>query len=211
MISTGMIFQFDSVQGTGLIMLSDGEKKEFSTDEWADESTMPSVGLKISYESTGPLVKIKMASEIEIQKKVPNELTSKEEELASFTSIEEFQRYFSEKGFDVIKNTDEGSDDGLSMGKFFDEGVHIISISFKDAKAELSEKTIQLLGMDDHIQYFKDTGYRLINDSEENGSRKAILRKYVMDQHSEIILKSSDDNVTVIKTVNGKNVRLNKA
>ena len=37
MVFIGMIFQFNSDQGTGLIMLSDGEKKEFSTDEWADE------------------------------------------------------------------------------------------------------------------------------------------------------------------------------
>ncbi len=211
MVFTGMIFQFDSTQGTGLIMLSDGEKKEFSTNEWADESTMPAVGLKISYEINGPLVKIKTASEIKIQKKVPNEPTSKEEEVTSFTSIEEFQSHFSDKGFDVIKNTDEGSDDGLSMGKFFDEGVHIVSISFKDAKAELSEKTIQLSGMDEHIQYFKDTGYRLINDSDDEGSRKASLRRYVMDEHSEVIIKGNEEKVSVTKTVNGKKVDFSKS
>lgn len=211
MVSTGMIFQFDSVQGRGLIMLSDGEKKEFSTDDWADESNMPSVGLKISYESNGPLVKIKTASEIEIKKKVPNEPTSKEEVVTGFSSIEAFQNHFSDKGFDIIKNRKETAGNELTMGKFTDAGLQTVSMDFNSNKPELVRKTIQLSGMDEHIEYFKDTGYRLINDLEDKGSRKATLRKYDMGDHIEIIIKGSDEKVTVTKTVNGQKVDLNKS
>lgn len=205
MVFTGMIFQFDSAQGTGLIMLSDGEKKEFSTDEWVDESNMPAVGLKISYESSDHTIKIKAASEEDKNVASPDEETNKEE-ITSFSSEQEFQDYFSDKGFDVIKNIDEITGERLSMGKFSDEGVQIVSISLIDPKLEFSEKTVSLSSMDDHIQYFQDTGYRLINDSDDHGSRKATLRRYVMDEHAEIIIRFSDDKVTVTKMINGKKV-----
>ena len=204
MVFTGMIFQFNSDEGTGLIMLSDGETKEFSTDDWVDESNVPAVGLKISYESSDDLIKIKVPSVEDKNKSLPNEKTSKEDDIASFTSIEEFQSYFSDKGFDVIKNTDESRDDELTMGKFSDEGVQSVSISFKDSKPELTKKTILLSSVDDHINYFKDTGYRLINDFDDNGSRMVMLRKYIMDQHGEIRIKCSDDKVSLTKTINGK-------
>ena len=48
MVSIGMIFQFNSDEGSGLIMLSDGATKEFTTRDWTDESNAPAVGLKIS-------------------------------------------------------------------------------------------------------------------------------------------------------------------
>lgn len=199
-----MIFQFNSDEGTGLIMLSDGETKEFSTDDWVDESNAPAVGLKISYENNDDLIKVKVLNEENKNKPLPNEKTSKEKDIANFTSIEEFESSFSDKGFDVIQNTDESIDDELTMGKFTDEGVQSVSISFKNAKPELTKKIILLSSVDDHINYFKSTGYKLINDFDNNGSRMIMLRKYVMDQHGEIRIKCSDDNVTITKTINGK-------
>jgi hypothetical protein len=61
--------------------------------------------------------------------------------------------------------------------------------------------------IDEHINYFKDIGYRLINDSESDGARNATLRRYAMDEHSEVIIQSSDLNVSVTQTINGKKVR----
>lgn len=199
-----MIYQFNSDEGTGLIMLSDGETKEFSAVDWVDESNVPAVGLKISYENSDDLIKIKVPSVEEKNPTLPNEKTSKEEDSAGFTSIEEFQSYFTDKGFDVIKNTDDTADDELTMGKFSEEGVQSVSISFKDAKQELTEKMILLSSVDDHINYFKSTGYRLINDFDAEGTRMSMLRKYIMDQHGEIRIQCSDDKVTLTKTINGK-------
>jgi hypothetical protein len=206
MVFIGMIFQFNSDQGTGLIMLSDGEKKEFSTDEWVDESNLPKVGLQILYEISDNQVKIKVPSEEEKDRLRPGK-KRKEEELTSFTSIEEFQSHYAKKGFDVIKNTDETLDDRLTMGRYSDEGVQSVSINFEGAKAEIRKKTIPLYSVDDHINYFKDTGYRLINDSDDNGSRKLTFRRYMMGEHSEIILTCSDDKITVIQMVDGKKIR----
>ena len=206
MVSIGMIFQFNSVEGTGLIMLSDGEKKEFSTNEWVDESNMPSIGLEILYDSSDNIIKIKVPSEEEKDEIRPNKKTKKEEEISSFASIEEFQSYYSNKGFDVINNTDKTTADELSMGKLSDEGVQSVSIRFKDSKSELTKDIILLSSVDDYIEYFKDTGYRLINDSDDNGSRIVTLRRYVMDEHGEIKIKYSDEKITVTKMVNGKKV-----
>lgn len=207
MVFIGMIFQFNSDQGTGLIMLSDGEKKEFSTDEWADEVNMPSVGLQILYDISDSGIKIKVPSEEEKNKLRPGKKIKKEEEVTSFTSTEEFQSYYSKKGFDVIKGSDEVIDDRLSMGKLSDEGVQSVSIRFEGSKAELTKRTIPLYSVDDHINYFKDTGYRLINDSDDNGSRKLTFRRYMMGEHSEIIMKDSDDKITITQMVDGKKVR----
>lgn len=202
---TGMIFQFNSEQGTGLIMFSDGEQKEFSTDEWVDESNMPSVGLKILYEDSDDLIKIKVLSEEDI-KKISSAKKPKEEELTNFSSLEEFQTYFSDKGFDIIKNTDEPTDKQLTMGRLSDEGVQSVSISFVNSKSELTKNIISLSSVDDYIQYFKDTGYRLIKDSEDNASRNATLRRYVMDKHSEISIEANNDKITLTKMLNGKEV-----
>jgi len=65
MVFIGMIFQFDSAQGTGLIMLSNGETKEFSTHDWVDGSNQPKIGLEILYEDSDNLIKIKVPSEEE--------------------------------------------------------------------------------------------------------------------------------------------------
>jgi len=202
----GMIFQFNTDAGTGLIMLSDGEQKEFSTNDWVDESNMPAVGLQILYEDNDNLIKIKIPSEEEKNEFGSTKKPKKEKELTSFASLEEFQNYFSNMGFDLLKTTDEAADNELTLGKFTDEGVQSVSISFKDSQSELTKKIIPLSSIDEHIQYFKNTGYRLINDSQDNGARNATLRRYVMDVHSEITIEGSDEKVTVTKTINGKKV-----
>lgn len=202
----GMIFQFNSEQGTGLIMLSDGQKKEFSTAQWVDESNIPSIGLEIIYEDSGDLIKIKVPSEEEKNALRSDKKPKKEKEPTTFSSLEEFQSYFSNKGFDLIKNTDETSDNELTMGRLSDEGIQSVSISFKDPTPQLIKNIIPLSSTEDYIQFFKDTGYRLINDFEDGGSRMVSFRRYVMDEHSEIKMKCSDDTITVIKTVNGKEV-----
>jgi len=206
MIFRGMIFQYNSEEGTGLIMLSDGEQKEFSTNEWIDASNVPRVGLEVSYESSDNLIKIKMLNEAEKRKILLDEKRSKEEDITRFRSMQEFQSYFSNKGFEAVKNRQEDADDKLTMEKYSDGSVHSVSIIFKNAKPEITEKSVPLSTIEDHIKYFQDIGYRLINDSDDGASRKVMLRRYVMDKHGEIIVEYSDSKVTVTQTINGKKV-----
>ncbi len=168
MVFIGMIFQFNSDQGIGLIMLSDGEKKEFSTNDWIDENNTPSVGLEILYDNSDNIVKIRVPSEVE-KNELKLKKQTKEEAVTSHGSAQELQTDSSDKDYDVSEGTD-GS-------------------------------------VDDHIQRFKESGYRLINDTDDSGIRKATLRRYVMDEHSEIIITCSDDKVSVTKIINGKKVR----
>lgn len=205
MIMIGMIFQFNADEGTGLIMLSDGQKKDFNTNDWVDEINMPSIGLQILYESNDDIVKVKVPSPEEKNELKPEKKSAKEE-TPSFTSTEEFQKYFEDRGFDIIKKTDETIDNKLSMGKFTDDGVQSVSISFTDAQAELTRDITTLSSVEEHIKYFKDTGYKLINDFDADGTRMIMFRKYVMDKHSEVKIKCSDEKVMVLKTVNGKEV-----
>lgn len=131
---TGMIFQFNSDEGRGLIMLTDGQTKEFNASQWADENNMPSVGLKISYDESSNDVKIKMYDELEGKK----------------------------------------------------------NLSFSTA--------------DEYIQYFKESGFNLVKDTKDDESRTVTLRKFSIDEHSEVIIESRNDKTTVTRTVNGKKV-----
>jgi len=203
MVFTGMIFRFDSEQGTGQIMLSDGDIKGFSIDEWVDTSNVPKVGLAVSYENSNNIIKIKVPSEPEKTKDLPDDKINNED-ITSFTSLEEYQTYFSDQGFDIIKNKQEPVYDELTMGKFCDESVQKVSIRLENAKAELSEETILLSSLDDYISYFEDIGYKLVKKPVNNESQHATLRRYSMDQHQEITLKYNDSKVTATKTINGQ-------
>lgn len=205
MVMIGMIFQFNTEQGTGLIMLSDGEQKTFSTNEWTDKTNSPSVGLEILYQDNDNHIEIKVASEEEKNEIRSTKKPKKEEEITSFTSPEAFQDYFTQKGFDLIKSSDE-TVDKLSMGKLSDLGVQSVSINFKENPPKLTKSLLPLSNIDEHIQYFKDTGYRVVKDTQEREIRTAVLRRYVMDEHSEISIQDDDNQITLTKMVNGKQV-----
>lgn len=64
----------------------------------------------------------------------------------------------------------------------------------------------EFTSLDEYINHFTDMGFKLVRDAENNGSRTLSLRRYVMDQHAEIIIKHSDSKISVTQTVNGKPV-----
>ncbi len=103
MVFIGMIFQYDSTQGTGLIMLSDGEKKEFSSSDWTDTVNSPNVGQKVSYENDDNRILIKLASQDDIDKALKKDEDSKEEK-----SLDDYLNYYVDMGFKLVK--DEQSD-----------------------------------------------------------------------------------------------------
>lgn len=103
---TGMIFQFNSDDGKGLIMLSDGETKEFSRSQWVDKKRDPAIGLKISYDSKTN----KISSQTESQE--TDTIKSEEEntqDVLSLNSVDEYITHFKEDGFNFVKDfEDEG-------------------------------------------------------------------------------------------------------
>lgn len=117
MIYTGMIFQYDSDNRAGLLMLSDGEKKEFNITQWTDEENQPKVGQKISYKKLQNRVEIRVATtEDEETAKLSQEEQNELEELNEIDepnattpkSVEEYKSYFLSLGYKLVKDTYEG-------------------------------------------------------------------------------------------------------
>lgn len=200
MVSIGMIFQFNNDEGTGLIMLTNGDTKEFATRDWVDESNDPAVGLKISYEDNGYLRKIKVPSEEEINNISSN--VNQNEDPTSFTSLEEYENHYLNKDFVTVGKTK----DTLKMQKYSTEGEYSVSINLKDTNLELIENLHPLPSIDDHIQYFKDMGYTLASDSGDGEERKVSLRTYSMDDYGEVNISYPNFKINVTVMMNGKKV-----
>ena len=117
MVFTGMIFQFNSEEGRGLIMLSDGEQREFCTNDWIDTENMPAVGQKISYENGNNRIQIKVANEEdkivvssdEEKKSDPEEDNETDLIPPQFTKVEDYINYYKDMGFKLVK--DSGDDE----------------------------------------------------------------------------------------------------
>ncbi|QOY55555.1 hypothetical protein HUE87_04825 [Candidatus Sulfurimonas marisnigri] len=202
MVSIGMIYQFNNDQGTGLVMLSDGETKDFTIRDWIDDSNAPTIGLQVSYEDNGYFKKIKVPSEEEKNNISSDKKTSRDIDIKNFTSIEEYENYYLNESFITISNTK----DKLIMQKYSAEGVYNISVSLKNAKPELVKEIHPLTSVDEHIQYLKDMGYKLANDSGNNESRKVSLRSYSIDDYGEVNISYHDSKINVSVMINGKKV-----
>lgn len=106
MIDTGMIFQFDSTTGLGLVMLSDGEQKTFCSSDWVDNTNEPAVGLKIYYENNHQSVKVRVATKEDETIKSEKEENTKEDESITpqFNSVDEYIKYYTDMGFKLVKD-----------------------------------------------------------------------------------------------------------
>ena len=187
MVLSGMIFQFNSEQGTGLIMLSNGESKEFSTHDWVDASQAPEIGLKISYEDSGYIKKIKLFNE---------------EDGTDFKSIKDYENHYSAESYVTISSTNEK----LSMQKYSTEGIHNISVHLNDGEAQVLEELDPLVSVDDHVEYFKEIGFKLASDSTNADVREVSLRSYSMDDYGEVSIKYCDSKLNITVMINGKKV-----
>lgn len=64
----------------------------------------------------------------------------------------------------------------------------------------------EFASVDEYINHFTQLGFKILKDTENYGSRTLMLRRYVMDEHSEVIIKYVGSKITVTQTVNGKPV-----
>lgn len=203
MTSLGMIFQYNSEQGEGLVMLSNGETKSFTTHEWKDESIEPAVGLKISYELLEDKVAIKIFAEtapIHTQ----NQKSEGEDDETSLTSLQACENAYLEKGFEVVK--DKSNEDELCMIKRDKDKVEKLFFSFKNSTLDIKKEILQLLSMDDYSDFFKSIGYKTLPNRDNVVLDKMVFRRYVMDKHSEITLAHIENKLVVREIINGKEV-----
>ena len=124
---TGMIYQYDQESGNGLVMIGDGESKEFSKSEWMETETEPSVGQRISYELVNSQIQIKLATQEseDKAKKYKESLQDdqKQEELPketpkcsiSFESIDKCIEHYTNLGFKLAKDSQSGLTRTLSF------------------------------------------------------------------------------------------------
>jgi|GEM_PF-2476069 len=102
MIYTGMIFQYDNTQERGLVMLSDGETKEFHLRDWIDTINTPAIGQKISYEQNASGAKIRVATQEDEQRV----LSAKDDQIAEdeMSDVDEYIAYFTSLGYKLVKD-----------------------------------------------------------------------------------------------------------
>lgn len=118
MISTGMIFQYDSTQGIGLIMLSDGETKQFSKHYWVDTENEPAIGQKISYEDNYGHVQIKTANEevtAVASSTEDDEATQEEDAAGQFSTVEDVITYYTDSGFKLVSDSEDGESRTITL------------------------------------------------------------------------------------------------
>ena len=126
MIFTGVLYQYDQESGTGLLMVGNGEKKEFEKSQWADSENEPAMGQRISYEVIGEVVQVKLVTEEAIQRanaykeQMKEEGQNKPQETSpncsiQFQDIDTCIQHYTNLGFKCIRDTQEGLSRVLSF------------------------------------------------------------------------------------------------
>jgi len=129
MIFAGMIFQYNEQTQSGLIMLTDGTTKEFSTKEWIDEENVPAVGQKISYETIKTGVGVRVASEVDTKE------TSKE-----LISVEEHTQKFIDLGYNLVKDTSSTTTRTVVLRSFATGESQEVIITQEGSEVTISER-----------------------------------------------------------------------
>lgn len=131
MVYRGMIFQYNTDNGTGLIMLSDGTQKTFTSDDWVDSTNTPTVGQKIAYIDNVNDIQVRVASEDDI-----NDTESDKEES---TSVDEHLEHFVSIGFKLVKDTINNEIRTVILRSFATGESQEVIITKKDSKTTIVE------------------------------------------------------------------------
>ena len=60
--------------------------------------------------------------------------------------------------------------------------------------------------VEDYLNYFLSMDYKLVKDIKSEKSRTLALRRYVMGEYAEAVIKQTDSVINVIQTLDGKPV-----
>lgn len=131
---TGMIFQFNSDDGKGLIMLSDGETREFSRSQWVDKKRDPVIGMKISYDIRTNKISSQTENQETDTRKSEEENT---QDVLSFNSVDEYITHFKEDGFNFVKDFEDDGVRTIIFRKYTIEEPLEIIITVKNGQISL--------------------------------------------------------------------------
>ncbi len=112
MISIGMIFQYNEDLSSGLIMLTDGEQRDFNIRNWVDTENSPKVGLKISYEENPAQIKIRAVTKEDEERALLNDEEQEEEEVdisKLYSTVDEYIEHYKKLGFKLASDSQTGS------------------------------------------------------------------------------------------------------
>lgn len=70
----------------------------------------------------------------------------------------------------------------------------------------VTEMGENLKSLEDYLNHFTSIGFKLVKDEQTDISRILSLRSYSMDEFSEVIIQQRDTNLSVVQTVNGKQI-----
>ncbi|MDF1882839.1 hypothetical protein JHD49_02680 [Sulfurimonas sp. SAG-AH-194-C21] len=110
MVYIGMIYQYNKDDASGLIMLSDGGNKTFTSSDWTDELNSPSVGQKIAYENNEDRVSIRVATKDDVNISLSTQAEKK--------SVEKHLEHFTALGFKLIKDIQANEVRTLTLRSF---------------------------------------------------------------------------------------------
>ncbi|MBN2816928.1 MAG: hypothetical protein JXQ67_09605 [Campylobacterales bacterium] len=104
-MQSGMIFQYDRSEQNGLLMLTNGEKKEFNIDNWVDALNEPFVGQKISYEfvSGKAQIWVEGSQRLELQESA----VEVDEDEIDLGDVDDHITYYISMGFNLVKDSME--------------------------------------------------------------------------------------------------------
>jgi hypothetical protein len=148
MTSIGLISQFDNDSDTGNIIFKDGNKFEFTLQDWKDRANAPIVGLKVSFTIHKGLIHIKMAEETDEISDSPDtsllepQLTGDPYELSQsnsdLKSIDDFIEHYTPKGFKVTHDINNGLARTISLRMFTASEFAQITVTQSDDKISAS-------------------------------------------------------------------------
>lgn len=143
MIYVGLIYKYDNEQGTGLIMIGEGERKEFNIHEWVDTENSPAVGQKIAYTSDGFRAQIRVATpeDIALSKEQPKTAISSQEEPVKpkiFDDLESCLYHFTSSGFKLVKDVSNDGVRTLALRSFVNGDPLEVIVKQTDSKVEAS-------------------------------------------------------------------------
>ena len=138
MVSVGMIFQYDSEQGIGQIMFADGDKREFSSENWIDNANLPRVGQKVFYDNSNGQAEVKMASEEDQITPSPEEATADEDHTGNWTTefdnIDDYISHYTSIGFKLAKDMTKDQTRTIALRKYTVEEFAEITVTQKGSE-----------------------------------------------------------------------------
>lgn len=130
MITMGMISRYNDENGMGTLVLSDGEIREFTKEDWIDKEFEPSMGQKVLYKIEQNTKEIRTTTDEEIKELKENQQKEeksiekpKEESLSShqFSSVEESIEHYQNLGFKLASDRDIKGIRTISM-RYYENG-----------------------------------------------------------------------------------------